>query len=195
LRATILISMNLTKGLNNRRCHDLRGQRFGILTPIDIDITRNRVYWRCKCDCGNEKSVAAKHLVGGKISSCGCGQYRRGKSNSCWKGYEDISGKYWETLKRNAKKRGIEFSISTSYVWDIFIKQDRKCTLTGLPLFFKTRSDYSDGTASLDRIDPNKGYVEGNVHWVDKKVNTIKWNLSLDNFLRTCKMVVKHRNL
>ena len=184
-----------SRGLENKRCRDLRGQRFGWLIPIDVDLSRNRIYWRCQCDCGNTKCVAAKHLVGGKIKSCGCKHHRCGKTNPSWKGYEDISGKYWETLRRNASKRGLAFGISIEYAWQVFRRQDGKCALTGQPLQFKSHSEISDGTASLDRIDSRKGYVKGNVQWVHKHVNTIKWDLPLDIFFKTCKMVVEHRKL
>lgn len=58
---------------------DLTGQRFGRLTVIGRDenyvspegvvITR----WKCKCDCGNEKSVLRTNLK--YTTSCGC--YRK----------------------------------------------------------------------------------------------------------------------
>jgi len=31
-----------------------------------------RPTWRCKCDCGTIKEVAARHLKSGDIQSCGC---------------------------------------------------------------------------------------------------------------------------
>lgn len=64
-----------------------------------------------------------------------------------------------------------------------------------MPLVFRSKSGMSDGTASLDRIDSSKGYVVGNVQWVHKDVNTVKWDLTLDNFFRVCKMVVEHNKL
>lgn len=183
------------RGLKNKRCHDLRGRKFGFLSPIEIDSSRNGVYWKCQCKCGKRKSVAAKHLVGNKITSCGCQHHRTGKSNPCWKGYQDISGKYWKTIRRNATNRGLPFCITIEYAWNIFQKQDSRCALTGIPLIFRSKSHTADGTASLDRINSSKGYSKGNVQWVDKKINTIKWDLSLDNFLRMCKLVVEHKKL
>jgi len=184
------------RGLSNKRCLDLRGKQFGNLSPIEVDTSRrDRVYWLCRCVCGKIKSVASKHLTIGMVSSCGCQQYKCGKQSHSWNGYEDISKKYWEALRRNAKKRGFEFSITPSYAWEIYLRQNKSCALTGLPIQFKSRSDVSDGTASLDRIDSTRGYIKGNVWWVDKTVNTIKWDLPLDNFLKTCKLVAEHNKL
>ena len=187
---------NKPTGLHNKKCIDIRGEKFGMLSPLRIDSRRtDRIYWECLCDCGVCKSVAAKHLRNGTVTSCGCQQYKLGKNNPTWKGYEKISGKYWETLRRNAFKRKLDFQISIEYAWQIFQNQNEKCALTGLPLTFKTKSDSCDGTASLDRIDSSNGYVEGNIQWVDKNVNTVKWDLSIDNFFRVCKMVVEHNKL
>lgn len=52
---------------------DLTGQRFGRLTVLKRDPDRTgQVFWHCKCDCGNEKSVSAYRLKSGRTQSCGC---------------------------------------------------------------------------------------------------------------------------
>ena len=56
---------------------DLTGQRFGKLTVIERapnHITKggnSLVCWKCKCDCGNVKTVTACHLRNGHSMSCG----------------------------------------------------------------------------------------------------------------------------
>ena len=58
--------------------HNLTGMKFGKLTVIErgnnrIESTgKNRVMWKCKCDCGNETIVASSSLVTGLTQSCGC---------------------------------------------------------------------------------------------------------------------------
>lgn len=56
------------------RLNDLTGQTFGYLTVIgrDTSIEKNRPYYRCKCQCGNIKTVFGQHLVRGDTQSCGC---------------------------------------------------------------------------------------------------------------------------
>jgi hypothetical protein len=44
-------------------------------------------------------------------------------------------------------------------------------------------------TASLDRIDSSIGYVEGNVQWIYKPLNTMKGTLSNQEFIQLCKEV------
>ena len=53
---------------------DLLGQHFGELEVIEYDEVRSkqarRSYWKCKCSCGEEKSIRASDIVNAK--SCGC---------------------------------------------------------------------------------------------------------------------------
>lgn len=74
--------------------------------------------------------------------------------------------------------------------------QNKKCALTGRKIVFVPRGKSinktrTETTASLDRIDSNKGYVVGNVQWVYKKINMMKQGYSQDEFILLCKEVVK----
>lgn len=63
------------------------------------------------------------------------------------------------------------------------------CNLTGLKLEFKTLKKQ---TASLDRIDSTKGYVEGNVQWIHKDINLMKNRLPQDYFISMCDLISRH---
>lgn len=55
---------------------DLRGRQFGRLTVIkEMPKRKNKYFWLCRCECGNEKLVEESHLKSGHTRSCGC--YRR----------------------------------------------------------------------------------------------------------------------
>lgn len=60
---------------------DLTGQKFGILTAVEIaekpEGGRPRTYWSCKCDCGNTVVFASDRLTQGRNKSCGCLNKRR----------------------------------------------------------------------------------------------------------------------
>lgn len=52
---------------------DLVGERFGKLVVIEYSHKKNNLhYWKCKCDCGNEKIAGGKSLKSGNTKSCGC---------------------------------------------------------------------------------------------------------------------------
>ena len=50
---------------------DLTGQVFGILRVISKSEIRkdNRVCWNCRCECGTERVIMGKSLVGGNTKS------------------------------------------------------------------------------------------------------------------------------
>lgn len=58
------------------KCYnDLTGKRFGRLlaTEKTEELTADRnAIWLCKCDCGNDKNIAANSLTNGNTKSCGC---------------------------------------------------------------------------------------------------------------------------
>lgn len=51
---------------------DLTGQTFGRLTVIEKGHKGREWYWKCRCECGNEKEVMGSTLRRGKCKSCGC---------------------------------------------------------------------------------------------------------------------------
>lgn len=63
-------------GHNNRK--DLTGKRFGNLIVVEyshsqtLDSKNSIVFWKCRCDCGQELIVRSQSLVTGNTKSCGC---------------------------------------------------------------------------------------------------------------------------
>lgn len=60
-----------------RPTRDLKGMRFGKLTVLEFSGYKkgkyhSKAYWKCRCDCGNEKEIAAAQLLSGSTNSCGC---------------------------------------------------------------------------------------------------------------------------
>ncbi len=180
------------------RFKDIINQRFGKLTVVRKCGTRGRgrnLYWRCKCDCGKERECDGSKLRKGVVTSCGC--VNHGKTHCQFNGCEDITGNYWGRLKKGAIKRDLPFEITVQEAWALFLEQGRKCALTGWELKFATTGStlYPNTiqTASLDRIDSNKGYIAGNVQWVHKDVNMAKQAKSDIEFIELCKAVVSFR--
>lgn len=67
-----------------------------------------------------------------------------------WNGCELISGVYFSSVRCNARRRGIDVEINIKQIWDLFIKQNGRCAITNLPIFFKDGFN-TEQTASLDR--------------------------------------------
>ena len=56
---------------------------------------------------------------------------------------------------------------------------------------FSKSSKDKTATASLDRIDSTKGYIDGNIQWVHKRINTMKMDMSQKDFIDFCKQVAQ----
>jgi len=178
-----------------------------ILGEIPRPLGKNygKTWVHCKCECGNEVDVALEKIKYGQVKSCGCARMKRGPEHKDWRGCGEISMDFYSTYKRNAKgggkanRREKEFAVSIQYLWELFLKQNRKCALTGLELSFdcngglnKKKKQTCKVTASIDRIDSRKGYVEGNVQWIHKHINIMKNDLPQDVFVNYCKLVARN---
>ena len=158
---------------------------------------RHTSVFQCQCDCGNIIDVIGYKLTGknSKNTWQGCGCRDSGYRNSRFKGYGEISLSKWSSIKRRGTEKNLPFDIDIKYIWDLFLKQDRKCAITGEIIKFNKTLRNCDGAASLDRIDSSKGYVKGNVQWVHKCINFMKLDMSEEVFFEWCKKVVLHKKL
>lgn len=90
--------------------------------------------------------------------------------------------------KASAKKRGIQFSLTTTDLDDIGIPLT--CQVLGIPIYFY-KGKPQDDSISIDRIDSSKGYTKDNIIIVSYRVNKIKSDASIQelekilNFYKT----------
>lgn len=180
--------------------HNLEGMKFSHLLVEKMQITKKSKNntWRCLCvcDCGRTADINTNYLMRGLAKTCGhkdCSYHRQdysnnGKNNIKFTGYEEISGQLWSSYRCNAERRNIIFDINIKDVWELFLRQNKKCSISNIDIFFG-KTNTSERTASLDRIDSKKGYTIDNVHWVHKDINKMKMNLDMEKFINLCKIV------
>lgn len=181
------------------RLLDLSGKKFNNLTvKYKASSARNgSVRWVCECVCGNITTMSSDHLTRKTqpVKSCGCLKKQiKGKNHHQWTGVGEISGNWWynhvkREIKQNNRHR-LNVKVTIQEAWDLFLKQDRKCLLSGLPIKFGNTS--TDNTASLDRIDSLKGYELDNIQWVHKDINFMKRIYSQEYFIKMCKLVAEN---
>lgn len=178
--------------------------KFGYYTLVNGEQEKrskdHKVMVLVECSCGKREYKRKSHLLSGRCVSCKSCSCKRTATHSKppvnRKGCEGLSGTHYNSIKSGAKKRGLEFSVSPEYLWGMY---DGKCSLTGesislIPAIKNTNVDWSKITASLDRIDNTKGYVEGNVWWVHKDVNRLKNNYPLDVLYKWCELLLRKRD-
>lgn len=171
----------------------LVGQTFTRLTVIDRFYTSGDKYkgkrmWNCQCECGNSSILSTHELKSGNTRSCGCWNRVNRHNHKNWKGHEEITGKWWGGIKRGALKRGYNFDITIDYAWQLYLSQNKKCSLSGVPIKF-ANTNRDKATASLDRIDNTQGYIEGNVQWVHKDINLMKQKFTQKYFIEMCEKI------
>jgi hypothetical protein len=134
--------------------------------------------WELKCECGNLFRTHAEYLMSGTTVSCGCH-----KSNFHNTHYKKSFSQYFCNIKKDAKRRKLEFNISKEDLESLLKQQNNKCKLSELPISME------DGSASLDRIDNTRYYELDNVQWVHRKVNYMKNTLNQEEFIFLCSLI------
>lgn len=110
--------------------------------------------------------------------------------------YQNDTTKYvYHMIKRaehRAKKNGLDFNLTVD---DIVIPD--LCPILGVPLIIGEGKGPKPFSPSLDKIDPEKGYVKGNVIIISMRANQIKSNASINeiekvyNYLKESKSLNK----
>lgn len=193
--------MTETKAPRNRPSDDLLGQKFNFLTIDGFQFDAKYKVWKMEvvCDCGNRSLAKLFLLKNGERKTCGvrsCPHFHHvrktnGRSVN-FTGCEEIYGSRWGGWRCGAVARNLEFSVTPEFGWDLFLKQNRKCALSGVELTFGN-SWNQPCTASLDRINSSIGYTESNVQWVHKQINLMKRAISDEDFINWCSLVLRHR--
>ena len=88
-------------------------------------------------------------------------------------------------LARNrAKRKGVEFTITEADVWRLWQQNEGRCALSGVIMTHHLggQTGLKDTNASLDRINPKKGYTKGNIQLVTARVNLMKSTVDASDF-------------
>lgn len=87
--------------------------------------------------------------------------------------------KLLQLAKDRAKRKNIEFSITEADLVSV-----THCPLLGIEISFDNRgSGGKPNSPSIDRINPSKGYVPGNVWVISAKANRIKSDATPDELV------------
>jgi len=146
---------------------NLVGERFGRLVVSE----QHGRKCRCSCDCGVVMETYASQLQFKR--SCGCGwrgigSGPHGESSKGGRGTDRYE--LWRGAKQRAKAKGLLFDIA---VQGISIPE--RCPVLGFPLEANIGGkSWGPSSPSLDRFDPAKGYVVGNVAVISQRANWSK---------------------
>jgi hypothetical protein len=134
-----------------------------------------------------------------------CDQFGFDRNNKKYDGLEELPDGILLKIESGAKKRrgggkrNLEFNVTKEYLWKLYLEQGGLCKFSGVRITFgagrkrEAKEDFIEKTASLDRIDSSKGYVEGNVQWVHKSTNYMKQAMKDEEFIEWCDKISSFR--
>lgn len=98
--------------------------------------------------------------------------------------------------KYRGRKKNYGCDVDAQYLKQLWEQQKGVCPLSGWNLVLPKDSDgweaYLPTNASLDRIDNNLGYVQGNVRFISVMANIARQTFTDEQVKEFCRAVVKH---
>jgi hypothetical protein len=141
------------------------GQKFWRLTLLEEFKRGPQIYWRCRCDCGNEVVTRRRSVRSARAKSCGClhsetvarNNYRHGRARDylyvCWHSMQQRCNNPKSQSYYLYGARGI----SICERWMMFQN------------FAADMGERPTPRHSLDRKDSEKGYSPENCRWATPK--------------------------
>lgn len=141
----------------------LTAVRFVRMEPASNGGNGKQYFWEFKCECGGIKEINRSNITSGKQGTCG--RCRDGKpTNPELSARKTLFGVYKNRCHREGTER--EFTLSE----ELFIRlTSSSCAVCGAAPYQKYRQSHSGRESyaclytGIDRIDNDKGYIEGNV--------------------------------
>ena len=151
--------------------NNLIGQKFNRLTVIDEAPSKRKpsgsiaIYWKCRCECGNEKIIEAANLKNNHSISCGC--YKKEKIstiNGLSKQYKMLYKIYYAMKRRCYNNKYISYA---NYGGRGIKVCDR--WLESFENFLEDMKDTYQEGLSIDRINNDGNYEPSNCKWSTAK--------------------------
>lgn len=147
---------------------DLTGQKVGRLDVIAPHRKEGveKLFYECRCECGNTRIVGAQNLRRGMTKSCGCLQKERTRQASLKHGVSRTSiHNVWSSMLQRCNDAGhhaySDYGGRGIKVCDRWLKFENFLADMGMP---------PQKGLTLDRFPNNDGnYEPGNVRWATKK--------------------------
>jgi len=151
-----------------RHKQDHTNKRYGLLVGVrfvELDKWGGTI-WEFVCDCGNTTRVRTSCVKRGNTQSCGCLHKEAVKKSCTTHGYTGTKEhRTWNHIKSRCSN---ESNSNWSYYGGRGLTFDYNNDFLG---FLQEVGPAPENSAawSIDRINPNLGYVKGNMRWVRRE--------------------------
>ena len=150
-------------------------------------VVKTKRYTKDCPDCGTEQSYGRKDHYNSAVRN-------NWKCKSCSNSSNNFAGKvgpmpvtWFNTKMRGGMGRGYQWDITPEYIISMYEQQGGLCAITGWTIGWSEKG--LTATVSIDRIDSEEGYIQGNVQLLHKDVNMAKQQYSQDYFIAMCRAV------
>ena len=156
------------------------------------------IEWHCKCTLCNSTErwlsaeilshISTKKKINRGIIGCGCERYYLNNK------FGSIVDQSCFDRFHNAKKRARDFSLDFDIDPTDCISP-KYCPILGIKLERNNGKSFTENSPSLDRIDPVKGYVKGNVQVISMQANRMKNDGSIEELLLLSKWIKMQKDI
>lgn len=94
--------------------------------------------------------------------------------------------------KNRAKFKNIPFNLTLEYLKELWKSQKGECAISKIKMDHTILKGKLDTNASLDKIIPSLGYIQGNVQFVCNRINMMKSDMSIQNLIHFCKLIINN---
>lgn len=177
---------------------ELVGRTFGHWTVLSFAGGAPQSKWNCRCACGTIRAVAGVNLRSGHSTSCGkCLRSVYAKNSAKTRDFTGAKNPRAQAAKRNAgadyipssdvwykrassvfysaKNRGVSVRFASAMEFATYIKAIAPDTCPVFGRKFDARGGgFSPWSPSIDKINPKRGYVRGNIQIISMLANSMK---------------------
>ena len=174
------------KTAKNINVGDIVGTVLVLSKQVEPHYNRTSMMFYGVCQkCGTERKLISSHvnvILRGRGGGCHCSRRRESTSS-------EYKWRYQSYIKA-AKKRSLEWNLDYEQFLDI---TQQNCYYCGSepemrPSHHK-RWDFKFPMSGIDRVNSEKGYVEGNIVPCCSHCNQAKWDYSTEEFLDWVKRI------
>jgi hypothetical protein len=157
--------------------------------------------------CGKVLPLIEFGKKSSKCKSCYNAWYSNDRKNNPQR-YEDMKKRYIaknevfsymvsriSDFRSRARELNVPFGLTSKYLEELWNEQSGRCYYDGTPLkIYQHLGRPTNDSASLDRLIPSEGYVQGNVVWCSYWVNTAKGELTEAEFRDAMFKILNYSN-
>jgi len=187
---------NRTHQALRTRCNKLK---LNHLSDCQILRARLEAKGKRKCTiCGHPKLIERFYKNNYQCKEC-MKEYRQRPEVKKAKRKRQLNGcaykRAYTYIKRGQGngRKPLSKGTTLKYVLKLAKQQDHKSAISGKSLNKTWTPNDDANNPSIDRIDNNKGYEQGNIHWVTTQENKMRRDYPLTEFYEICKQITEHQ--